>query len=466
MMIIDDEKDMLQGLSRILPQELEGVDVETFSSALSGLESIKKQSVDVLLLDIRMPEMDGMEVLTAVKEIDPWITVVMITAYGSIETAVEAIKKGAYDFITKPFEIPDLVRVLNKALERSLLIRENMNLRKKVSEREPFADFVGQSPPMRRLYDGIQALAGTDYTVLIRGESGTGKELVARALHELSPRSSRRMVTVNCPAIPEHLLESELFGHKKGAFTGAEQNHSGMFLEADQSTLLLDEIGDLPVSTQIKLLRVLQEREVRPLGSDKPRKVDVRILSCTNQDLEARIQDRSFRDDLYYRLNVVTLRTPSLSEITEDIPLLADHFLRSVCNELGLPQKRFSVAAIQSMMHKSWPGNVRELQNFLRRVALFSPEEEIGAADIRAAQDSLYGSAAESRQGEESNGKAVKPYQQAKEELLENFTREYITRLLGQTEGNVTRASDIAGISRTALQKIMRRYEIRSEDFR
>ncbi|EFI35220.1 two component, sigma54 specific, transcriptional regulator, Fis family [Desulfonatronospira thiodismutans ASO3-1] len=465
LMIIDDEKDMLQGLSRILPQELENIQVETFSSALSGLESIKRQPVDVLLLDIRMPEMDGMEVLTAVKEIDPWITVVMITAYGSIETAVEAIKKGAYDFITKPFEIPDLVRVLNKALERSLLIRENMNLRKKVSEKEPFADFVGQSPPMRRLYDGIQALAGTDYTVLIRGESGTGKELVARALHELSPRSSRRMVTVNCPAIPEHLLESELFGHKKGAFTGAEQNHTGMFLEADKSTLLLDEIGDLPVSIQTKLLRVLQEREVRPLGSDKSRKVDVRILSCTNQDLEARIQDRSFREDLYYRLNVVTLRTPSLSEITEDIPLLADHFLRSVCNELGLPLKRFSVAAIQSMMHKSWPGNVRELQNFVRRVALFSPEEEIGAADIRVAQDSLYGSA-ESRQDQDSNGKAVKPYQQAKEELLENFTREYITRLLGQTEGNVTRASDIAGISRTALQKIMRRYEIRSEDYR
>ena len=465
MMIIDDEKDMLQGLSRILPQELEDIQVETFSSALSGLESIKRQPVDVLLLDIRMPEMDGMEVLTAVKEIDPWITVVMITAYGSIETVVEAIKKGAYDFITKPFEIPDLIRVLNKALERSLLIRENMNLRKKVSEKEPFADFVGQSPPMRRLYDGIQALAGTDYTVLIRGESGTGKELVARALHELSPRSSRRMVTVNCPAIPEHLLESELFGHKKGAFTGAEQNHSGMFLEADKSTLLLDEIGDLPVSVQTKLLRVLQEREVRPLGSDKSRRIDVRILSCTNQDLEARIQDRSFREDLYYRLNVVTLRTPSLSEITEDIPLLADHFLRSVCNELGLPLKRFSVAAIQSMMHKSWPGNVRELQNFVRRVALFSPEEEIGAADIRAAQDSLYGSA-ESRQDEDSNDKTVKPYQQAKEELLENFTREYINKLLGQTEGNVTRASDIAGISRTALQKIMRRYEIRSEDYR
>jgi len=465
LMIIDDEKDMLQGLSRILPQELEDIQVETFSSALSGLESIKRQPVDVLLLDIRMPEMDGMEVLTAVKEIDPWITVVMITAYGSIETAVEAIKKGAYDFITKPFEIPDLVRVLNKALERSLLIRENMNLRKKISEKEPFADFVGQSPPLRRLYDGIQALAGTDYTVLIRGESGTGKELVAKALHELSPRSSRRMVTVNCPAIPEHLLESELFGHKKGAFTGAEQNHTGMFLEADKSTLLLDEIGDLPVSIQTKLLRVLQEREVRPLGSDKSRKVDVRILSCTNQDLEARIQDRSFREDLYYRLNVVTLRTPSLSEITEDIPVLADYFLRSVCKELNLPLKRFSVAAIQSMMQRSWPGNVRELQNFVRRVALFSPEEEIGAADIRAAQDSLYG-LAEIQQRKNNGGKAVKPYQQAKEELVENFTREYIHNLLGKTQGNVTRASEIAGISRTALQKIMRRYEIRSEDYR
>ncbi len=465
LMIIDDEKDILLGLSRILPQELEDVEVETCSSALSGLESIQKQPVDVLLLDIRMPEMNGMDVLTAVKEIDPWTTVVMITAYGSIEIAVEAIKRGAYDFITKPFEMPDLVRVLGKALERSRLIRENMNLRKKVSEMEPFADFVGQSPSMRRLYDGIQALAGTDYTVLIRGESGTGKELVARALHELSPRSHRRLITVNCPAIPEHLLESELFGHKKGAFTGAEQHHTGMFMEADKSTLLLDEIGDLPVSIQTKLLRALQEREVRPLGSDKSSKVDVRILSCTNQDLEAKIQDRSFREDLYYRLNVVTLRTPSLSEITEDIPLLADHFLRSVCNELGLPQKRFSVAAIQSMMNKSWPGNVRELQNFVRRVALFSPEEEIGAAEIRSAQDSLYGFA-ESQNRENNGRKAVKPYQQAKEELLENFTRDYIYNLLDRTEGNVTRASEIAAISRTALQKIMRRYEIRSEDYR
>jgi len=465
LMIIDDEEDMLHGLSRILPQELDRVQVETHFSALRGMEHIRQQPVDVLLLDIRMPEMNGLDVLSAVKEMDPWLTVVMITAYGSIETAVEAIKRGAYDFITKPFEIPDLVRVLNKALERSQLIRENLNLRKKVSESVPFADFVGQSPTMRRLYDGIQALAPTDYSVLIRGESGTGKELAARALHNLSRRSSRRMVAVNCPAIPEHLLESELFGHKKGAFTGADQDHAGMFLEADKSTLLLDEVGDLPVSIQTKMLRALQEGEIRPLGGHKSRKVDVRIISCTNQDLEAKIKSRTFREDLYYRLNVVTLRAPSLSEIQEDIPLLADHFLRAVCRELEMPLKRFSLAAVQAMTHRSWPGNVRELQNFVRRVVLFSPDEEIGLAEIRSAENSLYG-ANERSEPDSYENKPFEPYLQAKEGLLEKFTGEYVSRLLQHTGGNVTRASEIAGLSRTALQKIMRRQGIRSHDFR
>ena len=465
LMIIDDEEDMLQGLKRILSQELDEVQIETDNSALSGLERLKNTPADVLLLDIRMPEMDGLDVLKAVKEIDPWITVVMITAYGSIETAVEAIKRGAYDFTTKPFEIPDLTRILSKALERSRLIRENFNLRKKVSEKKPFADFVGQSPPMRNLYEGIQALARTDYTVLIRGESGTGKELVARAIHKLSRRNSRRMVTVNCPAIPEHLLESELFGHKKGSFTGAEKDHPGMFLEADKSTLLLDEVGDLPVSIQTKLLRVLQEREVRALGANRSSKVDVRILSCTNQDLETKIREGTFREDLYYRLNVVTLRTPSLSEISEDIPLLADHFLRDVCAELELPLKHFSVSAMQYMMKGSWPGNARELQNFVRRIVLFSPDQEIGLSEVRSAEDSLYSTAGK-RENPAKEVKNFEFYQQAKEELVESFTNDYVCRLLKHTGGNVTRASEMAGLSRTALQKIMRRHGIRSDGFR
>ncbi len=464
-LIIDDEEDMLQGLNRILSQELEDVEVVTDTSPTRGLDYVQREAVDVLLLDIRMPEMDGMEVLSAVKERDPWITVVMITAYGSIESAVEAVKRGAYDFVTKPFDIPDLVRVVNKALERSHLIRENMNLRQRVSQGGAFEDFVGQSPAMRKLYEGIQALAHTDYTVLIRGESGTGKELVARAIHNLSRRSHKRMITVNCPAIPEHLLESELFGHKKGAFTGAEQDHTGMFLEADKSTLLLDEVADLPVSVQTKLLRALQEREIRPLGGDKSFRVDVRILASTNQDLEAKIQDRTFREDLYYRLNVVTLRTPSLSEIREDIPLLADYYLRKVCQELGAAVKRFSVAAMQEMMDKEWPGNVRQLQNFVRRVVLFSPHEEIGLAEIRSAEGSLYGGQEKPLEARASD-QPIEPYQQAKDELVDKFTSDYVSRLLTKAEGNVTKASEMAGLSRTALQKIMRRHNFRSEDFR
>lgn len=464
LLIIDDEPDILEGLKRLLGYEMPDVEVTVSSSAVEALELLKQKHFDLVLVDIRMPEMDGLEFLSTLKEKDSWTSVIMMTAYGSIETAVDAIKRGAYDFITKPFEIPDLLRLLRKGLERSELVRENLHLRKCVQEKTAFENFVGESPPLKRLFDAIQALAHTDYTVLIRGESGTGKELVARAIHSLSKRQSRPFVAVNCPAIPEHLLESELFGHRRGAFTGADRDHEGLFEEAHGSSLLLDEIGDIPVSVQTKLLRVLQEQEIRPLGSQKTKKVDVRILATTNQDLEAKIRDRSFREDLYYRLNVVTLRTPGLSEIREDIPLLVDHFARKVCAELNLsPVRRFSPEALEMLLTRPWPGNVRELQNVVRRMVIFAPECEIRDTDIQRVEDRFQAAV---KIEKDYRDEPFESYVEARDRLLARFTQSYISDLLHHTGGNVTRAAEIAGLNRASIQKIMRRMGLRSEEFK
>ncbi len=464
LLIIDDEEDMLEGLKRVLSYELEGAKVTTSADPLQALELIAKHRFDLILLDIRMPDMDGMELLSEIRKQDHWVTIIMMTAYGSIETAVEAIKRGAYDFVGKPFDIPDLLRMLKKGLERNQLIRENLNLRAKISEKSIFENFIGQTPPMRRLYDTIQALAHTDYTVLIRGQSGTGKELVARAIHDLSKRGPRSMLAVNCPAIPEQLLESELFGHKKGAFTGADSDHVGLFEEAHGSSLLLDEIGDLPVSLQTKLLRVLQEQELRPLGGTKSKKVNVRILASTNQDLEKKIQDRLFREDLFYRLNVVTVQTPSLRDIREDIPLLVDHFSRKFSTELGIPVKRFTVSAMEELMRRKWPGNVRELQNFVRRMLLFCNEEEIQPVHIQAVErpNGAVGQAVNLGCAVE----AGEPYMEARQKVLEHFTQNYVQNLLTQTRGNISKAAKMAGLSRVAMQKILRRTGISTTQFR
>jgi DNA-binding NtrC family response regulator len=346
--------------------------------------------------------------------------------------------------------------VLKKGLERNHLIRENLNLREKIGQGSIFQHFVGETLPMRRLYDTIQTLARTDYTVLIRGQSGTGKELVARAIHSLSKRGTRPLLAVNCPAIPEHLLESELFGHRKGAFTGAHSDHIGVFEEANGSSLLLDEIGDLPVALQTKLLRVLQEQELRPLGGSKSKKIDVRILASTNQDLEKKILERNFREDLFYRLNVVTVQTPALSEIREDIPLLIDHLSRKFAAELGIPSKRFTMAALEELKQRKWPGNVRELQNFVRRMLLFCNEEEIHPVHVHAVEHPG-GNTSQGPENAAAGHVANEPYIQARDRLLEDFTREYVHNLLGMSAGNITRAAHLAGLSRVAMQKILRR---------
>jgi DNA-binding NtrC family response regulator len=459
LLIVDDEVDLLEGLVRILSYELENTEVVTASRPIEALELIAREPFDLVFLDIRMPEMSGLDLLQSMLKVDRWLTIIMMTAYGSIETAVDAIKRGAYDFITKPLEQDTLLRAIGKGLERNRLIRENMHLQQRVCERSAFEDLVGQSLPMRRLYETVQAVARTSYTVLIRGQSGSGKELVARAIHALSPRRNRPLVTVNCPAIPEQLLESEFFGHKKGSFTGADADQRGLFDEAHGSTLLLDEIGDIPVHIQTKLLRVLQEQEIKPLGVNKTHKVDVRIIASTNQDLEAKILDRTFREDLFYRLNVVTIWTPSLEEVREDIPLLINHYTRIACCELDIALKRFSTRALEECMGRPWPGNVRELQNFVRRVVMFCPDEIIRLEDLSAAEKP--GASPSEPEAETAPG-PIEPYMQAKERMVKRFTLQYVADLLNMTNGNVTRAAELSGLRRTALQKIMRRIDVKT----
>ncbi|MFW6055577.1 MAG: sigma-54-dependent transcriptional regulator [Thermodesulfobacteriota bacterium] len=465
LLIIDDEPDMLQGLQRVLNYELQEVDVLACSKPQQALSLLQGRNSDLVLLDIRMPDVDGLELLRKMKELDPGITVIMMTAYGSIEVAVQAIKQGAYDFICKPFQMQDLIRMLRKGLERNRLIQENTSLRRHISGDSGLKGLVGRSRAMQGLFETIRSVAATDYAVLIRGESGTGKELVARAIHSLSKRGGRNLVTVNCPAIPEHLLEGELFGHKKGAFTGALQDRKGLFEEAHASSLLLDEIADIPVTVQTKLLRFLQEQEFRPLGRNQNVRVDVRILSTTNQDLEQKLANKSFREDLFYRLNVFSIKTPSLKEVKEDIPLLVNYFHRRFCLEQDkdCKQLQFSAQALDLLMQKQWPGNVRELQNFVRRIILLNDKAEITSRDILAAE----GRGPETEVWEQQiDDQRVEPYNQGRQRVLHDYASSYAQNILQKTGGNISRAARLAGLSRVALQKILRRTGVDPRQYR
>lgn len=468
LLIVDDEEDMLTGLQRTLERNIPGLEVVTATRGSEALRLVAEQSFDLALLDVMMPEMNGIDLLEKLRAKDPELSVVMMTAFASINLAVDAIKKGAYDFITKPFDKDTILRVIHKGLERNRLVRENVTLKEQVCQKQAFASFVGQSPAMTQFCERLKTVALSDYTVLVRGESGTGKELAARAVHNLSKRRNRPLVMVNCPAIPEHLLESELFGHKRGAFTGAERDYPGLFVEADGGSLCLDEIGDIPVSVQTKLLRVLQEQEIKPLGDTKTRKINVRIIAITNQDLEKKIIDRSFREDLFYRLNVVTLTPPRLMQIRGDIPLLVEHFCRQVCCELGIGAKHFSPEAVSSLMGRTWPGNVRELQNVVRQAVLFSGDSVISTDDLQflIPTENRFPAETASWLAVSAGNERVVAYKEAKEDLLQKFKSQYVVRLLQDTGGNVSRAAEISGLTRAALQKIMRRTDIQANSFR
>lgn len=459
LLIVDDEQDMLQLLKRSLEPDLNCA-VRTAPSGQDALQILEREPVDLALLDIKMPGMNGMELLDRIRSSHPRLTVVMMTAHGCIETAVKAIKMGAYDFITKPFDHEALVLSLTKALERSRLLRENSRLQRHIQEHEAFQNLVGRSAAMQQVFEAVQMVAKTDLTVLITGESGTGKEMTARAIHALSDRRSYAFVSVNCPTVPENILESELFGYRKGAFTHACQNKIGLFQEAHGGTIFLDEIGDITTSIQTKLLRVLQEKEIKPLGDTKSVRVDVRVIASTNRNLPERIKQGEFREDLFYRLNVLPIVMPPLRERRDDIPLLVDHLVKKHCLKLNRPEKTASADLMECFLRAPWEGNVRELENVVIRGILFAPDTEIRPEDVGMC------GGGKARERTVQDVSASLQYREAKEEVLNRFHADYIGGLLSRTRGNVSQAARLCGLERQALQQLMRRYSIRSDDFR
>lgn len=458
-LVVDDVPDMLKFLERLIKEELD-VDVIAVDDAEKAMEKVSNEPPSIVLADIRMPRMNGIDLLKHIKETDHSTLVIMMTAYGTIEDAVESLKLGAYDYITKPFDEERLLHTLKKALEHYHLIKRNIELEKRVKEKETIDGFMGESIPIRRLVETIKVVAKTDLTVLITGETGTGKDLAARMIHSLSNRSVKPFITVNCPTIPENILESELFGYKKGAFTGANQDKKGLFGTANGGTLLLDEIGDLPTMLQAKLLRALEEKEIKPLGDTKSYKIDVRVIASTNQNLKEKIASFQFREDLYHRLNVVSISTPSLKEIPEDIPLIANHFLSLYCSELKTIQKRFSEDTLKVLVSRKWSGNVRELQNQIKRAVIFSKDETVTPQDFQHDMKSL--PCPEDR----IDFFSKLTYKEARRGLLERFNVKYIKELLNECSGNVSLAARKAGLERQSLQHLMRKYGINSEEFR
>ncbi len=457
-LIVDDEPDMLKLLQRSLEPDLK-CKVVTAPSAEQGLSLLAQHSFDLVLADIKMPGMNGLEFLQIIKHDYPQQTVVMMTAFGQIDMAVEAIRSGAYDFITKPFEHDTLVLRLDKALERSRLIHENRRLQTRCPEPYFFEKMVGKSPAIQRVFETIQMLAKTDHTVLITGESGTGKDLTAQAIHQLSNRSKGPFVAVNCPTVPENILESELFGYKKGAFTHATSNKIGLFQEAHSGTIFLDEIGDISPAIQTKLLRVLQEKEIKPLGDSRTIQVDVRIIASTNQDLKAKIKNHEFREDVFYRLNVLPIHLPALRDRSEDIPLLCNHLLEKHREELNQPTKVISAELMEMFKQRHWEGNIREMENIIIQGMLFSTEDIIKPADVGL-------KAGTTQPGSwEASIKGL-PYKAAKEKTLQNFNNAYVGHVLTTNKGNITQAAHACGMERQALQQIMRRYNINAEKYR
>ncbi|MCL4536353.1 MAG: sigma-54 dependent transcriptional regulator [Nitrospirae bacterium] len=459
-LIVDDMPDMRRMLEKLILRSFSNVDVRTAASGEDALKIIHENNIGVVLADVRMRGMDGIELLKRIKKINESVTVILMTAYGSIESAVDALKLGAYDYITKPFDEERLLHVVMKAIEHYTLVQRNLDLERRIKEKEAIEGFVGESARIKRLVETIQLVANTDVTVLITGETGTGKDLTARMIHALSSRANKPFVAVNCPAIPENILESELFGYKKGAFTGAIHDKEGLFQTAGGGTIFLDEIGDISPVLQAKLLRVLQEKEIKPLGDTHTYKVDARIIASTNQNLEEKIKTGQFREDLYYRLNVVSIQTPSLREIPEDIPLIANHFLLQYCPEFGVSQKRFSEDVLKMLVARKWNGNVREIQNEIKRAVIFSKGDVIAPDEFGFEPLNL------PCPDEVISTVSGLEYKDARKSILERFNVQYITQLLNDSEGNVTLAAKKAGIERQSLQHLMRKYDINSNKFR
>jgi two-component system, NtrC family, response regulator AtoC len=445
-LIADDEESIRHVLTELLDER--GYEVRAVSDGEEAMRELSARDYDALVTDVRMPKMNGLDLVRAAQTASPQITIIVMSAYGSHDLAIEAMKAGAYDYLGKPFRPDEVLLVLRKAEERERLRRANERLRQEMSRRAP--SLVAEGPKMKEVMRVVQKVAPAPTTVLIEGESGTGKELVARALHELSPRAEQPFVAINCGSIPEPLIESELFGHAKGAFTDARSAKRGLFEEADRGTLLLDEVGELPLPVQPALLRVLQEGEVRRVGDSRSTRVDVRVLAATNRDLAAQVQAGRFRQDLYYRLNVVQIRLPPLRERQDEIAALAERLLARHAQRIGVAPRRLSPRALELLQRYRWPGNVRELENALERAMVLSEDEEIAAdalpeplqreADPQPIPSHL-----------DPDDLSVKRAQRVLEADL-------IRRALERTQGNRTRAAELLELSPRALLYKIREY--------
>lgn len=459
LLVVDDESAARRGIVRALGR---GYEYTECGSGTECLDVLAGDSVDLVLLDLRMPGLDGRATLDRIQALPQPPPVVMVTADSNLRTAVDAVRAGAADFLAKPYELEELRWVVERTLKNERLQRENQALKATVERLGGKTEIVGSSPAMRQLLTEIERVAPTGAGVLIRGETGTGKELVARRVHELSG-SGGAFVALNCAAVPESLLESELFGHRKGAFTGADRDRPGRFREAHGGTLFLDEIGDMPATAQAKMLRVLQDGVVEPLGGGQAVRVDVRLLAATHRDLEKLCAEGAFRDDLYYRLRVVELRLPPLRERGNDVLELANAFLASADSAHPGPLEIDEAAAAALLAH-NWPGNVRELRNAMERAAIFQDGGRVGLGDLPAELRPEGAPAAAS-----GSGLAWTPgadFQAAKEEIVERFERRYIDKLLKDHRGNVSRAAEAAGVFRQSLQKKLRALEIDPGDYR
>jgi len=455
-LIVDDEEIVIRSCQRILAAG--DFQVDAAHNGLEALAKIQEDDYDMLILDIKMPKMNGIEVLQRVKEAYPDIDVIMITGLNQIDTAVKAMKLGAFDYLPKPFDPEELEIVVARAFERRQLLQENVNLKNEVSARYRFENIIGSSPPMQAVYRLVARCAPTNSTVLLRGESGTGKELVARAIHYNSLRKDRPFVTVDCASLSENLLESELFGHVKGSFTGAVSNKKGLFETADGGTLFLDEIGNISMSTQAKLLRFIEQREFKAVGDARIRTVNIRLITATNKNLETMVADGNFREDLYYRINIFPIVIPPLRERRDDIPALAFHFLKQFGKEMERTVKELSAAAMNLLMNHDWPGNVRELENVMHRAVILTSDEVIRQGHLVNLIDMLpHIDLDVPRTSEEL--KRIKKI--ARQKSVENVEKHFVLGALKRNRWNVTRSAEETGMQRSNFQALMKKYDIR-----
>ncbi len=466
-LIVDDDPQLRQSFEKLLSGE--GHKVRTAPSGEVGLSMLKEDPPDLVIMDVRLPGMSGLETFLAMREIEPKLPVIVMTAFGTTETAIEATKLGAFEYVLKPFDVPDMLATIEKALEAGRFMRARVEMNGTPEEAPPDA-LIGKSKVMQEVYKAIGRVAPTDATVLVRGESGTGKELVARAIYHHSLRAERPFLVINCVAIPETLLESELFGYEKGAFTGAVGRRVGKIEQANGGTVFLDEIGDMPFSIQAKILRLLQEKSIERLGGREPIPVDVRVIAATNRDLETALAEGRFREDLYYRLKVVTIWLPPLRDRQGDIPLLADYFLAQLAARMGVENPGMTPEAKALLDRSPWPGNVRELANVIQKALIFSRGLPIGPEDVEQA---MSGEGVERKADGEGAQEAIRQWvrkvlaSETGENLfdffMDNFAAILITEALRLTGGNRTRAAKLLGLSRPTLQSKIEKYGLRME---